>query len=136
MAKNYIRYPGMSQNASKKIFQNARLLRGKMTVAEGLLWFHLKQGISGYKFRRQHPIGKYVVDFYCHKVKLIVEIDGGVHDSIEAQALDKERTKDLEGWACSVIRFSNGQVFQEINLVIRAISDKLDMLIKNPKRGI
>ena len=67
---------GMFEGALHLIFENAKQLRKNMTNAEIALWIHLKGGMHGFKFRRQHPIAVYIADFYCHKVKLIIEVDG------------------------------------------------------------
>lgn len=58
-----------------------------MTEAEKLLWFYLKEGFEGCKFRRQHPFGIYIADFYCHKIRLILEIDGSIHDLSEVKKM-------------------------------------------------
>ena len=72
----------MFKGASAKIFKNAEVLRNRMTESESLLWDKLKsKKFHGLKFRCQHPIQTYIADFYCHKLKLIIEIDGGYHDS-------------------------------------------------------
>ncbi|MGZ8559501.1 MAG: endonuclease domain-containing protein, partial [Chitinophagaceae bacterium] len=78
-----------------------------MTDAEQILWFYLKQGINGFKSRRQHPIGIYIADFYCHKAKLIIEVDGLLHNDADIIKSDRIRQKDLEDWGYHVIRFSN-----------------------------
>ncbi len=68
------------EDVSHSIFANAKHLRKNMTDAETVLWMYLKEGINGLKFRRQHPIGIYIADFYCHKARLIIEIDGERHN--------------------------------------------------------
>jgi very-short-patch-repair endonuclease len=73
--KNPYKPGGMFEGASRLIFANAKHLRKNMTATETVLWMYLKVGIDGFKFRRQHPIGLYIADFYCHKAKLIVEVD-------------------------------------------------------------
>jgi very-short-patch-repair endonuclease len=70
----------MHENASHFVFELARELRRNMTDAENKLWNHLKHGVGGLKFRRQHPLKNYIADFYCHKLKLIIEADGGIHN--------------------------------------------------------
>ena len=88
----------MFEGASPVIFENAKHLRKKMTDAEQVLWYYLKAGINGFKFRRQHPIGIYIADFYCHKVKLIIEVDGSIHNQPEVMESDEIRQRDLEDW--------------------------------------
>lgn len=71
----------MFYSAPPYAFERARELRMNMTQAEEILWEHLKKKqLNGYKFRRQHPVFKFIVDFYCHKAKLVVELDGEYHN--------------------------------------------------------
>ena len=81
---------GMFYKADPLIFSKARELRNKSTPAEQVFWLRLKEQFPGYKFRRQHPISIYIVDFYCHKFNLVIEIDGSFHDSEEAKLNDKK----------------------------------------------
>jgi cyclase len=99
-----------------------------MTAAETVLWMYLKNKINGLKFRRQHPIGVYVADFYCHKARLIIEIDGSIHSLPEIKQKDDLRQKELEGWGYEVIRFSNEQVLTQIETVLETIEK---MIAKN-----
>ena len=71
----------MFYKADPLIFENARELRNKLTPAEQTFWLRLKEQFPDHKFRRQHPISSYIADFYCHKLKLVIEIDGPIHDS-------------------------------------------------------
>lgn len=118
----------MFEGASYIIFENAKHLRKNMTEAETHLWFYLKQGINGYKFRRQHPIGLYIADFYCHRAKLIIEVDGAIHRNKDVMELDKKRQTELESWGYRVMRFSNQQIMSEIVKVIEVIEDKIVQL--------
>ena len=94
--------------------RNARSLRRDMTDAERLLWRHLRQRqIEGYKFRRQHPVGHYIVDFACLEACLIVEVDGGQH--ADREEYDVERTAWLEGQGFRVLRFWNTDVLANID---------------------
>ncbi len=79
----------MFGQAHPLVFEKAKELRKNMTQAEKVLWGYLKGGINGLKFRRQHPIGVYVADFYCHHLKLIIELDGKIHDRPEVKILDE-----------------------------------------------
>ena len=96
-----------------------------MTDAERRLWYHLKlRQLDGQKFRKQAPIGEYVVDFVCHESKLIVELDGGQHASdVE---YDEKRTEWLNSRGYRVLRFWNFQVFEELEPVLEAIWNALD----------
>lgn len=111
----------MSQG-QKEIQKRARDLRSNQTGAEGLLWMHLRnRQLNNLKFRRQHPIGNYIVDFYCAEVGVIVEIDGDTHlDRVE---YDQNRTEWLERQGLRVIRFSNQDVYENPAEVLTLIAE-------------
>ena len=121
----------MFYKADPLIFSKARELRNKLTPAEQVFWLRLKEQFPEYKFRRQHPISIYIVDFYCHKLKLVIEIDGSVHDSEEAKLDDEKRQNDLENLNLTVIRFTNNQVKNEIELVIEKIFSTIEKITAN-----
>ncbi len=100
--------------------KSARRLRRNMTDVERKLWAKLRDAqLDGFKFRRQHPLGPYVLDFFCEETKLVVEVDGGQHaERIEA---DDERTKWLEAHRCRVLRFWNNDVLQNLTGVLETI---------------
>ena len=127
--KNPYKEGGMFEGASHIIFANAKHLRKNMTEAETALWMHLKKGIHGFKIRRQHPIGLYIADFYCHQVKLIIEVDGLIHKKEEIEILDKRREKELIAWGYSLIRFTNEEVLKTPENVIDCITEKISELI-------
>ncbi|HLF51231.1 endonuclease domain-containing protein [Flavobacterium sp.] len=79
--------------------------------------------VDGYKFRRQHPINIYIADFYCHKLKLVIEIDRAYHLAEEQQVLDKERTATIEFQGLQVIRFTNEEVLLKLPEVINKIKE-------------
>jgi imidazole glycerol-phosphate synthase subunit HisF len=118
----------MFYKAAPLIFSNARELRNKLTPAEQIFWLRLKEKFPEYKFRKQHPISIYIADFYCHKLKLVIEIDGSIHDSEEAKLNDKRRQQDLEDLNLTVIRFTNDQVKNEIESVIEISSSTIKKL--------
>ena len=104
----------------------ARYLRVNQTDAERMLWQHLKPLKSqGFHFRRQAPIGPYIVDFVCHSVRLVVELDGGQHGLDENIHRDKVRTDWLQGEGYRVLRFWNNDVLGNIEGVYRTIADAL-----------
>jgi cyclase len=113
---------GMFYKADPLIFGKARELRNKLTPAEQTFWLRLKEQFSEYKFRKQHPISIYIADFYCHKLKLVIEIDGSSHDSEEAKLADKKRQEYLENLNLTVIRFTNEQIRSDVENVIKVIS--------------
>lgn len=121
----------MFLGASHLIFQRATLLRNNMTPAEDLLWQYLKSNTWGLKFRRQHPILRYVADFYCHKLKLIIEVDGGIHDNKEVKVLDEERTLHLKENGIEIIRFKNENVLNNLEQVLDKIEEKAKELSVN-----
>jgi very-short-patch-repair endonuclease len=110
----------------------AKSFRQRQTDAENLLWNQLRdRKLNGVKFRRQHCIGKYIVDFACLKNKLIVEIDGGQHNSPIKKADDEQRTAWLEAEGYNVLRYWNNDVQENLEGVIENISDYL-LLKKHP----
>jgi len=100
----------MADIERKRMLTRRRGLRISSSIAEGLLWGKLRRKQLGLKFRRQHSIGKYIVDFYCHDASLVVEIDGQQHNSSERQEYDKERDGYIEGLGNKVVRFSAWEV--------------------------
>jgi very-short-patch-repair endonuclease len=123
----------MWKGAKCDTFQKAQQLRAHMTNSEYLLWEKLKDAkVLGYKIRRQHPIGKYIVDFYIHKLKLVIEIDGRYHEK-QAQILkDKERTTFLEFNRLIVFRCTNQEVEKDILNVIDQIKNQIrEIELKN-----
>ncbi|MBC7109293.1 MAG: endonuclease domain-containing protein [Methanomassiliicoccales archaeon] len=100
----------------------ARKLRREMTEAERLLWYHLRnRRLGGLKFRRQVPIGPYIVDFLCLEKRVIVEIDGGQHNFPDERARDLERTRFLEYKGYKVLRFWNNEVLGNLEGVLSVI---------------
>src|SRR3990172_12937668 len=101
-------------------YKRARALRKELTPAERKLWAHLRgDKLNEVNFRRQHAIGKYIVDFCSVKEKLVIELDGSEH--IEQAEYDAERSRFLESRGYKVIRFWNNQIMNDINGVIRAL---------------
>jgi len=97
-----------------------RSLRNNGTSAEAFLWKYLsKSQLEGRKFRRQHSIGNYIVDFYCPKEKLIIELDGEIHNKLEVQEKDQKRTDYLMSFGFTVIRFENKMVFDNLKSVLK-----------------
>lgn len=115
----------MFYGASPIVFELAKKLRNNVTQTEMILWGMLKVKFPKLKFRRQHPISIYVADLYCHTEKLIIEIDGTIHDSVEAKIKDAERQKDLEDLGLKVIRFTNKEILNSLDLVITRIENNL-----------
>ena len=99
----------------------ARENRKNATLAEAVLWEHLRKNSFGQKFLRQHIIGDYIVDFFFRKSRVIVEIDGGYHFAAEQQKADTLRTECLEVQGYKVVRFTNEQVLCDTNNVINEV---------------
>ncbi len=111
-------------HTKKELSERRRELRQKMTPAEAFLWNHLKsKKLDGRRFTRQHSIGNYVVDFYCASERLIVELDGKVHQNAQAMEYDAIRTSYIETMGYKVIRFENKMVFDNYQSVIMGIRD-------------
>ena len=108
----------MFYGASPFIFEKAKVLRKSMTEAEVVMWDFLnKNRIMGLRFRPQHPIERFIADFYCHPIKLVIEVDGGIHNNPENHEYDIRRTAELEKFGIEVIRFTNKQVLFNFDFV-------------------
>lgn len=122
----------MFKGAPNSAFIKARLLRNKMTAAEKSLWIYLQnKKLEGYKFRRQHPLHLFIVDFYCHELELIIEVDGGYHETKEQKKEDENRTELLNFQGLTVIRFTNEEVLTDIDTVLIKIKEAI-INIKTP----
>jgi very-short-patch-repair endonuclease len=109
----------MFYNASPEIFQKAEMLRKNMTKAEIILWEKLRKNQLGVRFKAQHPIERFIADFYCHKAKLVIEVDGGIHNSQKEYDLGREA--ELEKYGIKVLRFSNEEIFDNLDNVMEII---------------
>ncbi|MGD0753589.1 MAG: endonuclease domain-containing protein [Bacteroidales bacterium] len=112
----------MGYYGNREIVRRARVLRSNMTRAEIILWSRLRsKKINGYKFRRQQPLFDYIVDFYCDKLKLIIEVDGEIHSFSERANYDSKRDNILKINGYHIIRLSNLEIETEINSAINKI---------------
>ena len=117
--------------ANKVAIENARLLRKNMTSAEKILWQELKgRKLNGLKFRRQHPIHFYIADFYCHELKLIIELDGEVHNEVLVDEHDKNRTAELDRFGIKIIRFMNDQVLNSLDQTLNTIKSQISSITR------
>ena len=107
------------------LFQRARKLRNAETHAEQVLWSYLRTKPLGLKFRRQHPFGIFILDFYCHQIKLVIEVDGSVHLNEQVKQRDKEREEILSKSGLYVIRFTNDDVLSKLQNVINTIEETI-----------
>ena len=111
---------------AKGLTQLAKSLRKRSTDVEQHLWSHLRAGrFEGIKFRRQHPIGQYIVDFVCLERKLIIELDGGHHALPEEMLKDKQRNGWLEDEGYTVVRFWDNEVLMNTTGVLEVIRERL-----------
>ena len=115
------------------IRQFARELRQPQTPAEATLWQQLRNRNLEYKFRRQHAIEFFIIDFYCAEVKLCIEVDGDSHLTKEQQEYDTSRTEYLETLGRTMIRFTNNDVRYNIHAVVQAIIEKCNELKSTDK---
>ncbi len=121
--------------ATPEIINNARMLRENMTASEKLLWERLKtKQICGIRFRRQHPIFIFIADFYCHEARLVVEIDGEIHN--QQIEYDDGRSAEMEKFFIKIIRFTNYEVENKIDEVIENITNTVNQRLKSPPWGI
>jgi very-short-patch-repair endonuclease len=125
MKKDPLKISGMHDGATPKVFRNASKLRKNTTEAEIKLWEYLKTKPLGLKFRRQHPIAGFVLDFYCHKLKLSIEVDGGYHLKKEQKEKDIERTAYLNSVGIIEYRFTNQEILNQFDKSIELINSKL-----------
>ena len=124
MEKEYYPHP----RTLPKILQAARELRQPQTPAKQKLWSRLRnRQLNGLKIRRQHPIDRFIIDFYCAEAKLCIEIDGDSH--AEQVEYDQARTEYLYERGYSVIRFTNGEVFNQCEAVLQQIAGECHRLI-------
>ena len=122
----------MFYGASNLIFQKAEELRNRMTPAEEILWNSIHINEWKLKFRRQHPIANWVVDFYCHPLKLVIELDGSVHQVEEVKRNDEEREKNLKRLGLTILRFKNEEIFKNKKNVLERISETIVKLQSPP----
>jgi very-short-patch-repair endonuclease len=112
----------------QRLKSRARSLRNEMTEAEKKLWFdYLRK--HEVNFTRQKPIDHFIVDFYCPRAKLVIEVDGSSHFSEDGAIYDAERTSVLNAYGLEVLRFMNDEVMQDLESVIRKIEKVLERLM-------
>ena len=116
----------MFYKAHPLIFKKAEELRNNPTYSENLLWNYIRENQFGIKFRRQHPASSYILDFYAHKIKLAIEIDGDIHSLEDVKRNDLDRQKRLESFGIQFLRFSTQEVEKELDKVL----DKIKLKIK------
>ncbi len=114
--------------AGKMTFNHAMELRKNLTPAEDKLWDALRnRRLCGFKFRRQHPLKQFIADFYCHEKKLVIELDGEIHQKQEISEYDEGRTFELEKFGLTVLRFKNEEVLRSFDKVLDMIKTALGL---------
>ena len=111
------------QRVSREKMQRARELRQAMTPAEAALWEHIRLDKLGVHFRRQQIIDGFIVDFYCHASKLVIEVDGPIHD--RQHEYDAERDAIIARWGLRVLRVTNGDIEHNLESVVQKIKGLL-----------
>jgi len=112
----------MFYGANSETLRAAAILRRNLTLAELILWEKLRdRKIFNTKFRKQHPIKFFIVDFYCHEYKLVIEVDGDIHNDEISSEYDLNRTAELNKYGIRVIRFTNDQIIYNLDRVITKI---------------
>ena len=128
-----VEYP-MYFGAKPAIFKLAKELRKAETDAEIILWSKLNRNqILGLQLRRQHPINIFIADFYCVRIKLLIEVDGSIHEITEYQEHDQSRSEILNDFGITVIRFTNEQIIEEIDSIIEQIKTVAQKLLDQNK---
>jgi very-short-patch-repair endonuclease len=123
-------YP-MYYGAKPSVFKLAKELRKNETAAEKVLWSKINRNqIIGLQFRRQHPINMFIADFFCAKIKLVIEIDGGIHEIPEVKIHDAGRSDFLNDHGIAVLRFTNEQIIREIDYVLNTIENTVNQLLE------
>ena len=122
-----------------EIFQIAERLRRDMTVSEKIIWDRVCKNQLGVRIRRQHPVWKFIADFYCHEIKLVIEIDGGIHLRSENNEYDISRDIILKEFQIEILRFTNDEVINEPDIVIEKIKRTIETLkqklVQKPNQG-
>ncbi len=110
------------RRTSPEIQRRARELRQRMTDAERKLWEALRRDQLGeLRFRRQHPMGPYIFDFFCYELNLVVEVDGAIHTDLLQQENDQERDDHCRAHGLTVLRFTNEQILHDLDRVLQTI---------------
>ncbi len=127
----------MYYGATSETIGKAKALRKNMTKAEELLWKRLnKKQILGLRFRRQHPINIFIADFYCHVARIVIELDGKIHEIPENKIYDYAREAELREFGLEILRFKNEEIYENLELVLNKISEVINKRIESPPWGI
>ena len=120
------------RGTTKEIEEAACRLRQELTTAEDILWQALRgRQLGGLKFRCQHPVGRFIVDFYCPSCKLAIEVDGSIHD--RQQSYDRDRTEAMQVFGYEVLRFTNDEVMHDLPNVLSRIIEAAKVSIASSR---
>jgi very-short-patch-repair endonuclease len=123
------RVKDMFIDAKPELFRLARNYRNSPTEAERILWKYLRKFRSdGFIFRRQHPIVFFIADFYCHRIRLVIEVDGDYHSNDQIREYDDSRSGELERYGIIVLRFTNEEIQSNLENVLSRIRLRIEEL--------
>ena len=126
------REPSFQFYSDQTTINLAKELRRNMTPYEKILWQRLRtKKLAGFRFRRQHPIKFYIADFYCHSARLVIEVDGPIHNRIDRREHDQQRDGVIEDFGIMIIRFSNDEIRYHLKQVLKKIEEVLIMRTAN-----
>jgi very-short-patch-repair endonuclease len=121
----------LDRGTNSNLFQFARQNRKISTEAEEFLWKHVRgRKLRGFKFRRQQPMGNFILDFFCLEMNLAIEVDGGYHDEEKQKLYDEIRAEELAELHVTILRFTNDEVINNVDVVLQMIRRHL-----GPARG-
>jgi len=123
----------MYYGAMPYLFKKAKELRLNPTEAEARLWVHISRSQLGVRFKAQHPIAEFIADFYCHQHKLVIEVDGEIHNIDEQRKYDLMRTSIFNEYGIQEIRFTNEEIEKDIDAVIERIKEKITNSCATPR---
>ena len=124
----------MFYGAIKPVFERAEVLRRNPTHFENILWQHIRTNKLSVRFKRQHPIWMYIADLYCHELKLVIEVDGSIHDLNEIKEYDVLREENIKSFGIKVIRFTNDEIKHSISEVIERIQNVIKEIQANESK--
>ncbi len=125
----------MHYGATHLLFRRAEELRARMTPAEEIFWNVIKVNEWNLKFRRQHPLSNYIADFYCHSLKLVIELDGGYHENQDVKIYDAAREEHIREFGITVLRFKNEEVINNIEKVLWIVENTMNTINTTAKQA-
>jgi len=126
----------MFYGATLMIFERAKILRKNPTPSEKMLWEEFRSNkLLGLRFKAQHPIDQFIVDFYCHQLKLVIELDGGIHLNRDQKEYDQGRTYELNQFGIKILRFRSEEVENNLNIFLEKIKSECNHAL-SPLEGV